>query len=264
MPKNILILSAHADDCEFFAGGTVAKLIAEGAAAIEIIATDNARGSFELAAADLVAQSRDVEARRAAAILGKREVRFLGYPDGFLGDTPVNELRQHYFRAIRELRPDAVFTFDPYEPFEPHPDHRRVAWAAMEALSFSNMPLFHPEHREQGLQPHVVAERWFFAKSPTMSNTVIDVGPYLERKLDALCAHDSQMRSMIDDIRMNVQATGRFTQVLDMLDRDNYRPALETFIRAWAARVGARIGAEAGEEFRVERCDDLLAGLVSG
>ncbi|MDP8254505.1 MAG: PIG-L deacetylase family protein [Candidatus Alcyoniella australis] len=262
MSKTILLLTAHADDCEFFAGGTIAKLIAQGARVVEIIATDNARGSFDLDSGTLVSQSRNVEAQNAAKVMGKAEVRFLEYPDGFLGDTPVNELREIYFRAIRELRPDVVFSFDPYEPFEPHPDHRKVAWAASEALAFSNMPLFHPEHREQGLEPHVVPERYFFAKSPTRSNTVVDIGDFIDKKIEALCAHDSQMKAMIDDLKMSLLATGRFAQVLPLLDRDNYRPALETFIRAWAGKVGERIGVDAAEEFRIERCDELFDGLI--
>ena len=210
MSNTILIFTAHADDCEFFCGGTIARMIAEGGRVVEIIATNNERGSFELESSALVEQSRNIEAQEAARVLGKQEVRFLEYPDGFLGETPVNVLREIYIRAIRELKPDVAFTFDPYEAFEPHPDHRRVAWAATEALSFSHMPLFHPEHAEQGLGPHLVAERYYFAKSPTLANTVIDVSEYLDKKLAALCAHDSQMKAMIDDLRMSIQATGRF------------------------------------------------------
>ena len=69
--KGVLIFTAHADDCEFLAGGTVARFISEGHDVVEVIATDNSRGSFELDSETLTARSRDREARDAARILGK-------------------------------------------------------------------------------------------------------------------------------------------------------------------------------------------------
>jgi LmbE family N-acetylglucosaminyl deacetylase len=108
----LLLLTAHADDTEFFAGGTVARFAAEGWRVIEVIATDNSRGSFELDSRTLVEQSRRVEAAAAAKIIGKDEVEFLGYPDGYLDDTPKNTLREIYMRRIRMHRPSIVMTFD--------------------------------------------------------------------------------------------------------------------------------------------------------
>ncbi|HEY3358388.1 MAG TPA: PIG-L deacetylase family protein [Polyangia bacterium] len=262
--KVALLLVAHADDTEFFAGGTVARLVAEGWAVTEVVTTDNSRGSFELDRDTLVARSREVEARAAAAVLGKRELCFLGYPDGFLGDTPTTVLREQYLRLIRRVRPRAVLTFDPWAPFEPHPDHRAVAFAAVEALAFSHMPLFHPEHREAGLAPHLVAERYFFAKVPAHANRVVDVTPFLDRKIEALAAHESQMKATIDDLRACLAATGRHPELLPLLDRDHYRPLLDRMIRAWARQVGAPAGYEAGEAFRYEEAGSFIDGLAEG
>ncbi|MBI5480951.1 MAG: PIG-L family deacetylase [Deltaproteobacteria bacterium] len=59
-----------------------------------------------------------------------------------------------------------------------------------------------------------------------------------------------------------VIATGLRPELLPLLDRDNYRPALDALIRAWAGRVGAKAGYEYGEEFRYEVAGGFLDGLV--
>ncbi len=258
MGKSALLLCAHADDTEFFAGGTVAKLVADGWTVHEVIATDNGKGSFELASSDLVARSRDVEARAVARFLGKASVEFLGYPDGELGAVPILTIREQFFRQIRRRRPDLVLTFDPFAPFEPHPDHRAVAWAAVEAVSFSNFPLYHPEHRAEGLEPWLVPERWYFAKSSIHFDSFVDIGPFLDRKIDALCLHESQMRLMIDDTRQGIEACQAHTEYLPMLDRDHFRPAIGFMVRELAKRIGRQAGLDAAEGFRRETAADLL------
>ncbi|HDH97304.1 MAG TPA: PIG-L family deacetylase [Proteobacteria bacterium] len=262
MGDSVLIFSAHADDAEFFCGGTIAKLASKGYDVYEVITTNNERGSYELDSATLVSQSRDKEAREAARILGKKDVFFLEYPDGFLADYPINEIREKFIRFIRRLKPRIVFTFDPWAPNEPHPDHRVVATAAMEAVSFAQMPLFHPEHKDEGLQPHLVTEIYYFAKDPVRANKVVDIGEFIDKKIDALCAHDSQMKLMIDDITLTMKALGMDPEKVALLDRDNYRPAVEMFIRAWANKVGAKAGVEYGEEFRYEQAGELIRELT--
>jgi hypothetical protein len=88
------------------------------------------------------------------------------------------------------------------------------------------------------------------------------VTAYLDTKIEALCAHDSQMKLTVDDLRASLQATGKCPELLPLLERDNYRPALEAMIRAWAARVGARAGFQYGEEFRREEAGGFVTGMV--
>ncbi len=259
MGKTMLLLTAHADDAEFFAGGTILRAVAEGWTVHEVIATDNGKGSFELSTTDLVTASRDREEAAVAAFVGKESVEFLGYPDGDMAAVSPLVLRGQFMRAIRRLRPDRVLTFDPYAPFEPHPDHRAVAWAAVEAITFGHMPLFYPEHREEGLAPHLVPDRWYFAKSAERFNHFEDVSETLDRKIDALLLHESQMKMTVDDIRMSLLATGKSPELLPLLDRDNPGPLLRALIPAWAAQTGARAGLAAAEGFRRENAGDLFA-----
>lgn len=263
LKNGVLILVAHADDTEFLAGGTVARLAAEGHEIVEVIATNNSRGTFELTPEQIIPQSED-EARAAARILGKKDVVFLNYSDGMMSDVPTNELREIFIRLIRTYRPKILMTFDPWAPFEPHPDHRKVAFAAVEAVSFAHMPHFHPEHKDDGLKPHLVSEQYYFAKAPAHANKIIDTTDYVDKKIEALCAHDSQMKLTIDDLRMSLEAAGAGPEVVAQLDRNNYKPLLDVYVKAHDKEVGRKGGFEYGEEFRYELAGGPVAELARG
>ena len=194
-PKRIVVFAAHGDDLEFTCGGTIAKLTDRGHQVALVVATDNDKDSFELTAGHLRA-ARDKEIHRAAELLGIDKVICLGFSDGELREQcPVPELRGTFMRIIRELRADITFAWDPFAPYEGHPDHRTVATAANEASSFSHFPLYHPEQIEERLQPHYVAEQWYFAKAPRGQNKFVDISGYIDKKIEALCLHESQTAS---------------------------------------------------------------------
>ena len=130
MTKRILVFEAHGDDMEFFAGGTIAKFAALGHDVTVVCATDNDKGSFELSA-EAMRAVRDKELNGAAAVLGVNRVVPLGYSDGDLAyDAAPRVLREQFMRLIREIKPDIVFTWDPFTPYEGHPDHRGAGSAA--------------------------------------------------------------------------------------------------------------------------------------
>ena len=254
-PKTVLVIVAHADDMEFMAGGTIARMADAGYAVREVIATNNERGTLEPEwSLQFTADARREEARRGARALGvDPDIEFLGYEDGRLSETPLNELRERCMRAIRRLRPDVLVTWDPFAPYENHQDHRAVAWAAMEAASFSHFPLYHPEHRDEGLEPHYVGEQYFFAKAPRDVNKAVDISDYVDRKIEALCRHVSQMELTVASLQVDLAASGLELPALADADPKDYRPVIETMIRTWAAGVGRRHGMAFAEEFRRQR-----------
>jgi LmbE family N-acetylglucosaminyl deacetylase len=250
--KRVLVIVAHADDMEFMAGGTIAKMAGLGYDIREVIATNNERGTLD---PDwdkrFTAETRREEARRGAKVLGVNpDIEFLGYEDGCLGDTPINELREKCMRAIRKHKPDVLFTWDAFTPYEEHPDHRAVAMATTEAASFSHFPLYHPEHRDEGLDPHYVGERYFFAKSPRDANKIVDISGQIERKIDALCEHTCQMEMTVMELQIALAASGLDIPTLGDADPKDYRPIIDAQIKAWARAVGQRAGFAHGEEFR--------------
>lgn len=255
MPEKVLVIVAHADDMEFMAGGTMAKLAALGYEIREVIATNNERGTLDPAwSPRFTAETRREEARRGARVLGvSDEIEFLGYEDGRLSEVPLSELREKCIRAMRKHRPGIVFSWDPWAPYEDHGDHRSVALAVAEAASFCHFPLYHPEHRDEGLEPHYVGQRYFFAKSPRGVNKVVDISDYIERKIDALCEHACQMEMTVGDLQMAAaaaSAAGLDVPLVRDADPRDYRPIIEMQVRAWAGAVGKRAGFAYGEEFR--------------
>ncbi len=262
MPSVVLALTAHPDDAEFFAGGTLAGMIAAGARAHILVATDGRRGSFELSSSEL-AGFRAEEGRRAATALGAEPPILLGYPDLELDTLPAGILREAFLRAIRTLRPDVVIAEDPFAPYDPHPDHRAVAWAASDALAFSHLPLMHPEHAEQGLEPHFVAEKYFYSEHLPSTNRVVDITHTLAAKLRALGEHRTQVTFLVEDVMRQARSAGLDVGAVLGSMADEPMLALEWALRAQAAEVGARIGVAYGEAFRYVRFHPIVESLLT-
>ena len=253
MSKRVLVFAAHGDDMEFTAGGTIAKFTDRGHKVALVVATDNDKGSFELSAAELRA-TRDKEIHAAAELLGIDKVICLGYSDGELREQcPVPELRSKFMRIIRELKPDITMTWDPFSPYEGHPDHQTVATAAHEAASFSHFPLYHQEQIEEGLAPHFIGEHWYFAKSPRDQNKFVDITDYVDKKIEALYLHESQMVLTVQDLLYALEASGLNVPGLDGLDPHDFRAVIDRQIRAVTSAVGRANGFEYAEGFRRSR-----------
>src|SRR5437762_7553738 len=103
--RRVLMITAHPDDCEFGAGGTVAKLVKEGKDVALVVVTNGDKGSSDRTmTSPRLATIRAEEQRNASRALGVEQVTFLGYPDGEVEDTRA--LRRDVSREIRRHRPD--------------------------------------------------------------------------------------------------------------------------------------------------------------
>jgi len=262
MPSVVLALTPHPDDAEIFAGGTIAAMIAGGARAYILVATDGRRGSF-VHDSPALAEMRAEEGRRAAAALGAEPPILLGYPDLELDRQPPGALREAFVRAIRQYRPDVVIAEDPFAPYDPHPDHRAVAWAASDALSFSQLPLMHPEHLEQGLQPHFVVEKYFYSEHLPSTNRVVDISATIEVKLKALAEHKSQVTFLVEGRLREARTAGLDVEAILGSMAADPMAAMEWALRSQAAAAGARAGVAFGEAFRYVRFDPMVENLLS-
>lgn len=256
--KTVLVVVAHADDMEFMAAGTIARFVDEfGHDVYEYILTDNSKGSYRLSGPELTRISAE-EAREAGRILGLRGVRLEGSPDGELDRMPPWELRGRIMAVIRELRADVVMSWDPFAPHEDHPDHRAVAMATLEAAAFASNPLFYPEHAHA---PHMVTEAYWFAKSPVNADLFVDISSTMDKKLEALLAHECQMELTVDALALEAEAVGADLPMLRGLDAAARRGLIETAIRGHCAEVGAAGGLAAAERFRHEKLGMLDKAL---
>lgn len=227
VPERILVIVPHPDDAEFGVAGSVARWVDEGAKVTYCIVTDGSAGSNE-PDADLEAlvEQRQAEQRAAAAVVGVQDVRFLGYPDSML--QPTMQLRRDLTRLIRELRPQRVVCMDPTtilvsDRYINHPDHRATAEAAIYAVFpyAETRPVFR-ELLAEGYEPHHVDE--VYMTLTLQPDTYIDISSTIERKIEALLCHKSQVNSDV-----------------------------VPWIREWNAETGSQAGYAFAEAFRVMR-----------
>lgn len=262
MPEIVLAIAAHPDDAELCCGGALAKLAAEGAVVHILVASDGHKGSFLEQSDDLV-QVRAGEMARAAAALGARPPVLLGFPDMELDTLRPGVLREQFTRAIRRYRPDIIFAHDPYALFEPHPDHRAVAWAAYEAANCSRLPLVYPQHLAEGLEPHFARDKYFFGSGLQGANKIVDTTGFIERKIAALAEHRSQVVSLVEGIMRQADMAGLDAHEVVGAAASSPLDLLALGLRAQDAAVGRKIGVAYAEEFRWVRYHGLVEAALA-
>jgi LmbE family N-acetylglucosaminyl deacetylase len=196
VPARALAVYAHPDDAEISAGGTLAGWVDAGATVWVAITARGDKGTDDPDAdLDALAAQRVEETARAVAKLGLAGHFHLGYPDGELPDD--HALRGSLVRLVRELRPEVVCCPDPTAVFFGdgyfnHHDHRVTGWATLDAIApAAAKPHYFPEHLTDGLRVHQV--RQVYLSGTLEPNVWVDIEETLERKIDALACHASQL-----------------------------------------------------------------------
>jgi len=192
--ERVLVVTAHPDDVDFGAAGTVATLTDAGVEVVYCLVTDGDAGGFDLSIprVDMAAMRRE-EQTRAAKEVGVERLLFLGHADGrVVADLT---LRRDISRAIREVRPTVVIQQSPElnlsRIYASHPDHLATAQACLAAVyPDARNPFAHTDLLDEGLEPWSVAEVWVTG-GPQPSDAV-DVTDQVERKLRALLCHETQ------------------------------------------------------------------------
>ena len=193
--RRVLIVTAHPDDVDFGAAGSVARWTSEGVDVAYCIVTSGEAGGFDdLVTRDDVPAIRQAEQRAAAAVVGVTDVTFLGYPDGRL--VVSIELRRDISRVIRRVRPQRVLCPSPQRMFgrifASHPDHLAAGEAALCAVyPDSRNPYAFPELLDEGFEPWTVDQVWLMAHE--QANRWVDVSDTIDRKVKALLCHVSQL-----------------------------------------------------------------------
>jgi LmbE family N-acetylglucosaminyl deacetylase len=202
-PQHILVILAHPDDPEFFCGGTLTRWARAGHTIDYCLLTCGDKGTDQRETdPDSLCALRQEEQRRAALVIGAREVRFLDWPDGYL--EPTVTLRKEITRIIRSLRPDVLVTCDPQNLFPSttyginHPDHRYAGQVVLDAVfPAAGSPLYFPELLQvEGLEPYVPREVWVSIPAEHNVNTSLDVTDWWEIKIAAIKEHKSQIRDL--------------------------------------------------------------------
>ena len=198
--ERALVVTAHPDDVDFGAAGTVAGWVDTGIEVSYCIVTDGDAGGFDPSLPrDRIAPMRRDEQRAAAAVLGVKDVAFLGYADGALSVSL--DLRRDIAREIRRVRPQRVLCQSPVRNLAriqaSHPDHLAAGESALCAVyPDARNPFAHPELAADGFEAHTVAEVWIMG-GPDPDHAV-DVTDRFDRKVAALREHASQLPGVSD------------------------------------------------------------------
>ena len=190
--ERALVVTAHPDDSEFGAGGTVAKLVKDGCEVTYVIVTNGNKGSGDRSMTpERLAAIRADEQRNAARTLGVARVEFLGHPDGEVEDT--REVRRDVARQIRKWRPDLLICQNPNRTYNlgaSHRDHRIVGGVALDCVyPLARDHMAFPELMPE-FEPHKVRQVYVMQwQSPHL---VVDISDVIDLKLRALACHASQ------------------------------------------------------------------------
>lgn len=230
-PERAMSIGAHPDDAEFGAGGTLARWASAGTHVTILVVSDGSKGTWDpsLEPEALVA-ARMAEQRTAADLLGAADVVMLGHVDGEVENSEA--LRRELAFWIRRVRPDVLFTHDPWKRYMLHPDHRATGMAAIDATVAARDHLFFPDQLAGELDKHRPA--WLLLWSADEVDHWEDIESTFDTKIAALLAHSSQGMTTMGDAQDDAQRRADFVERL----------------RTWSAQLGEPAGLAIGEAFK--------------
>jgi len=187
----VLVVAAHPDDEVLGCGGTTARLSREGREVHILILGEGETSRYaERSAAPAGAtDALKDHARKAAAILGAAEVCLHDFPDNRFDSLPLLEVVKTVEAAMDRIRPETVFT---HHGGDLNIDHavtfRAVLTAARPTPGSSVKSLLCFEVPS--------ATDWAFGsfERPGPQNLYYDITGFLDIKLAALAAYDSEMK----------------------------------------------------------------------
>ena len=228
--ERVLVVTAHPDDCDFGAAGTIALWTAKGIKVSYCICTNGDQGGEDPnVPRDEMPKIRQREQREAGLAVGVTDITFLNYRDGWL--VPTIELRKQIVREIRKTKPDRMLIQSPERNwdrlFSSHPDHMAAGEAAIQAVypDARNPFAFTDLLEKEKLAPWKVREVWMMGFSNP--DHFVDVTDTFDLKIKALHAHASQT---------------------------SHNPELEKMVREWGGRNAAAAGYAEGrlaEAFKI-------------
>jgi len=212
---------AHPDDETFGVGGTLIRYADEGARVHSLCLTQGDQGWMGDPAHPIVTRER-LGAMRAEELaesgrrMGLESVTCLEYPDGALAGVSEDAVVRDIVRWLRRIHPDVVITWGPDGGYG-HPDHIAAGERALKAIELAGIQRHMPELGEhwqvrrcyrfvaaadfidgiRGINPQFAAYMETLAVKPERwtrdrLGAAIDIRGVVERKIDAMRAHQTQ------------------------------------------------------------------------
>lgn len=226
---DILAIGAHPDDVELSCGATIAKEIDNGK---KVGIIDLTRGELGTRG---TAETRDKEAENAADILGITLRINMEFSDGFFLNDKKHQIE--LIKMIRKYQPDIVLC---NAVDDRHIDHEKGSQLVSDVCFLSGLIKINTKlDNEDGWQdPWRPKNVYHYIQWKNLEpDFVVDVSGYLEKKLEAVFAYESQFHKQESNEPVTPISTSNFR------DSITYR----------AQDMGRLIGTEHGEGFTTER-----------
>jgi LmbE family N-acetylglucosaminyl deacetylase len=233
---DILLVVAHPDD-EGAATPYLARAIDEGKRVAVAYGTRGSSGANEAGAeqATALGDIREIEARRANAVLGIDKVWFLGGKDTASQDVLQSLANwdhgmtlENLVRIVRLTRPEVILTFLPGTFIgEDHGDHQAAGVLATEAFDLAGDPTAFPEQVAaplrrlepylENLRPWQTKKIYYFPDADK-EEIFRDKGPKYSVKEISKSAKQAYWRVALESFRRHVTQAKGFIDTLDKMD----------------------------------------------
>lgn len=193
----LMPIFAHPDDESFAGTGALIKYVRDGVRVVLVCATRGEKGKAgdpPVCTPEELPQVREQELRAACQVLGIDELRLLGYIDKEVPNADETEAVGRIVAAIREFRPQVLYTFPP-DGHSGHVDHLAINRLAGLAFRAAGDPQAYPEagapHQPARLFWHLRAGR-----SPEPADAIIETADTIDTRVLALKCHRTQHLSI--------------------------------------------------------------------
>ena len=259
--KVLATIAPHSDDHSILAGGTIAKLIAEGCTGYLIRTSNDEKDSFDLSLGQTVA-ANESDNQKMADLLGITKVFDLNYPNHALDDVSRVEMRARMIFLFRLLKVDTIFSYDPWGHYEENPDHYVTAQCVEAACWMAAGHLDFPEHFAAGLKSHRVKEKYYYARGPQLVNRVVDISTTIDQKIAAICANRTMVGNMVRELQSELAERNLKLPQLEGNLSEAIRAYADLRFRDGAARRGKEYGLAYAEKFHYIGSDAPLDDFV--
>jgi LmbE family N-acetylglucosaminyl deacetylase len=200
----LLCVTAHPDDEAGGFGGSLLLYRERGVETYVVCLTPGQaathRGNTRSEAA--LSEQRRREFADSCRILKVTRGEVMDYPDAALDRADFYGVVEELVLRLRTIRPQVVMTLGPEGAITAHPDHSMASMFATMAFHWAGRANRYVEQLRDGLQPHRAQKLYYSTALFTLADrqpvslppatTTIHIGDYLETKIAAFKAHQTQ------------------------------------------------------------------------
>jgi len=228
--KVFVAVHAHLDDVPHFGAGLCAKLMAEGYTGYLVRTTNDEHSGGNTNARNIL--RNEEEHAKMAAVLGFKDVFELYYRNDRMEEISKAELRGRLLLIYRMVKADTVISYHPESLAGQPADHLVTGRAAADAATLCDVATEHWEHLKAGFAARAIQERYYFHTSNEQPfNRVVDIGPHIEKKIDAIAECKSQGGGNLgSQLRARLAGEGKRLPLLGNDDRTANREYIRHFL----------------------------------